>query len=225
MRAIALSILFGGTLFFLTGCRLWEVVTPWRTGPPPSRTVPVAEPMESQPAPTPAPEPVAPIPPPDPVAREMPEPSPPASSPAAPSPEPGPAPAPAESGLPAEPTASMDDPVPEEAREVSSTVVTPPEQWPPPLDPRFKNDRPERVAMPVPVFPPDFDWEAMPGGWVEARVTIDPKGAVIAVEPVDASAPELVEPTIMALREARYKPEKAPNGVPIRVDFVERIEY
>lgn len=80
---------------------------------------------------------------------------------------------------------------------------------------------PERVEMPVPVFPASTDWAVVAGGWVELRITINLHGEVTAVEVLDSSHPSLIIPVVEAVKKARYRADQAARAA----SFRERIEF
>jgi len=94
-----------------------------------------------------------------------------------------------------------------------------------PLIAQFEAVRPERLSMPVPVFPPWLDLEALVPGWVDFSVQIDERGEVITCDLLDTSHSALVEPARVALTQAKYAPVRDPRGVPVRVRFRDRVEF
>lgn len=90
---------------------------------------------------------------------------------------------------------------------------------------RFAAVRPPRISMPVPVFPVGVDFDRLAGGWVRFNVRIAPDGSVMEVEVIESSHPDLVPPTVMALKRAKYIPATDPLGNPVSFEMEDRVDY
>lgn len=91
--------------------------------------------------------------------------------------------------------------------------------------PVFEAEKPVRLAMPVPVFAPPVNLDAVVPGWVEFMVRIDELGNVIEAEITGASHPELREPALRSIKQARYSVARSPAGLPLRVSFTDRVRF
>lgn len=120
--------------------------------------------------------------------------------------------------------AQLETPEPAVVPEISKQpeVFDPPRQpQPTASEANVLEKAPERLEMPVPVFPASVDWAVVPGGWVDVLITVGPEGTVIAVETLEFSHPSLVGPAVEAIRKARYPADQAAGGV----SFHERIAF
>ncbi len=79
--------------------------------------------------------------------------------------------------------------------------------------------------MPVPILSRWVDWDAIPGGWVRLEISLDEVGNVTRARVLESSHPDLEDPALDAIRQARYSPLLDPFGRPVIVTIEDRIEF
>ena len=85
--------------------------------------------------------------------------------------------------------------------------------------------RPERIRIPVPVFPKETNMRALLPGRAVLEVTIDGRGKVVNLRIISLSSPELTVPVLKAFEQAVYAPVLDSAGNPLRVRFIDSLEF
>ena len=89
----------------------------------------------------------------------------------------------------------------------------------------FNGPKPQRLSMPVPVFPQGVVFDPMIPGWVDFDITIDGEGRVVAAMLIESSHDELVAPAQEALMRAVYKVVGGESGGAVFAQFRDRVEF
>ena len=91
--------------------------------------------------------------------------------------------------------------------------------------PEFQGNRPSVVERSVPIFPTWVDFEAIIGAKATFEILINESGQVEQTRLLDATHPDVIEPSREALVESRFTITRDPFNQPIRVWIEESVEF